>query len=271
MDAKLGAKAVEERDEGKGNEDSLKKSQKGWQNNITRTSDHIFIPDTIDGGLAPFMLLDKVHQIPTWTGYPKAGVPDMTHEEVLAMPKASLAKAARTGENDHLEAKCLCGGVSLSLKRANYSLDENARYTPRDRTKYVSYMCACRSCRLTTGVAMVPWTTVPAVNVFAHDKASATVVFDPKGGNDELKLKYFRSSENVVRSFCSTCGASVSFWTAERKDEIDLLVGIFRAKEGSMARHWLELDWGRCSFPEEAIDEEICKAWTGSAFVMNAK
>lgn len=268
MEPKLGAEAVNEKDELEKNEGNAKISPRGWQNNITKTSEHIFIPDTIDGGLAPFLLWDKDHQIPTWTGYSKPGGPDLTHGEVLAMPKASLAKVLK--ENDFLEATCLCGGVSLSLKRANYGPDENARYIPHDRTKYQTYMCACRSCRLTTGVALVPWTTAPAGSVFVHDNASVHAVFDPKGGNKDLKLKCFRSSENVVRSFCSTCGATVSYWNEGRKDEIDLAVGIFRAEEGSMARNWLEWDWGNCSFPEEVVDEEMCRAWKGCAFVMNA-
>jgi hypothetical protein len=52
---------------------------------------------------------------------------------------------------------------------------------------------------------------------------------------------------------------------------LDLAVGVLRSEEGSMGRRWLEWVWGRCSSVEESIDEEICKAWLGSAEVMKKK
>ena len=57
------------------------------------------------------------------------------------------------------------------------------------------------------------------------------------------------------------------YWCSQRPDELDLAVGILRADEGSMARRWLEWEWGRCSFADECIDREVCEAWLGSAEV----
>ena len=64
------------------------------------------------------------------------------------------------------------------------------------------------------------------------------------------------------------CGATVSYFNSQRPNEVDLAVGILRAEEGSMAKRWLDWEWGRCSFAEESVDKEICEAWLGCAEVM---
>ena len=58
------------------------------------------------------------------------------------------------------------------------------------------------------------------------------------------------------------------YWCGKRPDEVDIAVGILRSEEGSMARRWLEWEWGRCGFTEESIDEELCEAWSCSAEIM---
>jgi hypothetical protein len=49
---------------------------------------------------------------------------------------------------------------------------------------------------------------------------------------------------------------------------LDVAVGILRSEEGSMARRWLDWEWGRCGFEEECIDREMCEAWGRSLEVM---
>jgi hypothetical protein len=239
--------------------------------NLIEISQHIFIPDTIDGGLSPFLLKLNGRDIPTWVGYPHPGPPDLAHSEVLSLPHESITKIQRPGKDDCLPAKCHCGGVSLLIKRADYSPHEEARYIPTDRTKYLSYMCACRSCRLTTGVSLVPWTTIPPANVVINNEARTPLPVSDASSLEGVTLKHYRSSQNVIRSFCGGCGATVGYWNEARAGEVDLVVGIFRAEEGSMARSWLEWLWGRCSFIDGAVDEEIAHAWKGCGEVMGGK
>lgn len=242
----------------------LNSDEKG-SDNLIKMLEHIFIPDTIDGGLTPCLLNVNQRSIPTWSGFPIDDTePDISHAAVLELPHQSVAKMneAAQGSDDFLSAKCHCGGVSLLIKRKTYPPDLVARYTPKNRTKYLSYMCACRSCRLTTGVPLIPWATVPPANIL--DSAHAQVDFaHPEGNQGTTSLKSYRSSTKVVRSFCGTCGATVGYVNEERRDEVDLVVGLFRAEEGSMARGWLEWEWGRCSFAEDSTAREISEAWKG--------
>ena len=58
------------------------------------------------------------------------------------------------------------------------------------------------------------------------------------------------------------------YWCGRRPEELDLAVGILRSEDGSMARSWLEWDWGRCSFAEECVDGETYEAWLTSREIM---
>jgi hypothetical protein len=86
--------------------------------------------------------------------------------------------------------------------------------------------------------------------------------------NQGLALKHHWSSPDVCRSFCGNCGATVFYWSGQRPDEVHLAVGLLRAEEGSMARKWLEWEWGKCSFMEECVDGEVGAAWLSSKKVM---
>ncbi len=242
----------------------------GWVKDVVRIQEQIFITDTVDGGLAGIWLELGGRKIATWNGYPKEGAKkfDLPHADILALPANSIANLDPPKEGDFLKAECHCGGVSLLIKRADYGPEEKSRYIPKDRKKYLTYMCACRSCRLSTGVSLVPWTTLPLSSANAHilndnSPSKIPVIFSNSSAelNPGLTLKIYQSSANVLRSFCGKCGATVSYWSAERPGEVDLVAGIFRAREGAMARGWCEWDWGRCSFAEEGLDEEILKAW----------
>lgn len=253
---------------------------------------HAYVLDTLDGGLAPLLLELNGRSIPAWPAdaqEPSLGKStELPPSSVLSLPSKSASSVSQPRADSYLPAKCHCGGVSLLIKRANFpSYDGEARprYIPSDPTKYMTYLCACRSCRLSTGVALTPWALVLPENVFnanapgtATDNSSAVgkspvpVAFGSAASspdaNQGLTLKHHWSSDDTCRSFCGNCGATVSYWCSQRPEELDLAVGIVRAEEGSMARTWLEWIWGECSFTEECIDKELCDAWTGCAETM---
>ncbi|CZR58068.1 uncharacterized protein PAC_07958 [Phialocephala subalpina] len=250
---------------------------------------HKYVLDTIDGGLTPLMLNLDDRQIPTWSAASQQSS-NIPHDTILSLPRDSLKTLSPPKEDSYLQAKCHCGGVSLLVKRSNYTsnitADLPARYIPSDPAKWLSYFCACRSCRLSFGVSLTPWLLVLPDHVFnanfptASDNTSSgnsdanltTVTFGrlatEPGANTGLTLKHRWSSPDTVRSFCGKCGATISYWCEKRPDELDLAVGILRAEEGSMARRWLEWKWGQCSSTEESIDREICDSWVGSTEVM---
>ncbi|KAH8794279.1 hypothetical protein F5882DRAFT_482569 [Hyaloscypha sp. PMI_1271] len=267
-------------------------------NNATRPKDivkisrHDFVLDTVDGGLVPILLSLNGRSIPTWSA--AAGLDhesdsfDLSHASVLSLPKKSIGEVPPPGEDSYLTAKCHCEGVSLLIKRANYPSnpgDEVPRQAPTDPTKYPAYFCACRSCRLSSGVSMVPYALIPTTSIF---NANAPALIDDSSSSSEQKvkpltyghassdsnsnpgltLKHHWSSQDTCRSFCGKCGATVSYWCNKRPDGLDLAVGILRSEEGSMARRWLQWEWGQCSFQEECIDRELCDAWLGSKSVM---
>jgi hypothetical protein len=123
---------------------------------------------------------------------------------------------------------------------------------------------------------MLPWTTIPTANVFnanaasnADDDKLVPVIFGHSTSspdvNQRLSLKHYWSSPERCWSFCGKCGATISYWSP---DHLDIAVGILRSEEGSMARRWLDWEWGHCGFAEECIDREVCEAWGSSAEVM---
>lgn len=232
---------------------------------------HEYVSDTIDGGLS--LLLSNLggRSIPVWSAEP--GLSELPLKDIRCIFKNSVESQLLPENDSFLPAKCHCGGVSLKIKRANYDSEATAslpaRYIPSDPAKWLSYFCTCRSCRLSFGVSLTPWTLVLLSHVFNANGELRPVTFGRHSSdinaNDRLTLKQYWSSPDVCRSFCGKCGASVSYWCEKRPDELDFASGLFRAEEGAMAKRWLEWVWGRCSSTEEAIDKEICDAWMKSA------
>lgn len=251
-----------------------------WPKDLNRISRHDYVLDTIDGSLTPFLLNLNGRSIPSWSGPADPAHPeidyDLSHDAILSLPKKAMEKLAPPGATDYLPAKCYCGGVSLLIKRGNYTspsaTEFSVRSLPSDPTKHLTYLCACRSCRLSTGASLSPWTLVPPSSVFNANFPDRTVTFgystSEPDTNPGLTLKHNWSSADTCRSFCGICGATVSYWCAKRPLEVDLAVGLFRAEEGSLARRWLEWRWGRCSYEEECVDAEMLEAWKGCEELM---
>jgi hypothetical protein len=65
--------------------------------------------------------------------------------------------------------------------------------------------------------------------------------------------KAYRSTEDVVRTFCGTCGATVFYWCKERPEIVDVATGLLRAPEGVMAEKWAVWRSGRLAWPENGL------------------
>jgi hypothetical protein len=89
-----------------------------------------------------------------------------------------------------IEGGCLCRAV---------------RYRARREAAAPAY-CHCRTCRHTSGAPVVAWITV-ARDGFSFTRGSP---------------RTYRSSEHVVRSFCSLCGTPLSYEHDAHPDVLDL-------------------------------------------------
>lgn len=90
---------------------------------------------------------------------------------------------------------CLCGAV---------------RFVARGEPRWVAH-CHCRSCRKHTG------SVVSTSAGFLKENVTYT----------GTTLASFASSPGVVRRHCERCGTPLSYESAERAAEIDVLVGTF--------------------------------------------
>ena len=90
---------------------------------------------------------------------------------------------------------CLCGAIRF-----------NATAAPTKST-----VCYCQYCRRAFGAQSVAWLTFE-VSDFACIKG---------------KPASYASSPPVVRTFCDTCGTSLTYTNSARPDEIDVATAIF--------------------------------------------
>jgi hypothetical protein len=107
---------------------------------------------------------------------------------------------------------CLCGAVKFEVEGDLPGPDA----------------CHCTQCRKTSG----------------HYWASTDVKRSALKVDGEFNVAWFRSSENVQRGFCSTCGASL-FWDPIGKDWIAVAMGAFDAPTDTrLAKHIFVADKG---------------------------
>ncbi|RPA85572.1 hypothetical protein BJ508DRAFT_411967 [Ascobolus immersus RN42] len=140
-------------------------------------------------------------------------------------------------EDACLEGGCLCGSVSIKIRRApkNYKDDPVLREWvyphPGDDNilRIGGGICHCNSCRTIASTPFFSWLFVP------------TKLLTLTSTGDSIKT--YNSSQGVTRRFCGTCGAQLSF--AKRDDMWDIassLMDLGEMKKG---------EWVRWSFKEE--------------------
>ncbi|KAK1624502.1 glutathione-dependent formaldehyde-activating enzyme [Colletotrichum phormii] len=154
-----------------------------------------------------------------------------------------------------LRAQCHCGGVSFTISRPKASMLEDKAYgawlSPVDARKWPACVDACDNCRLQTGAHAIGWVCIPESCI------TPSVPEDLQLGGTG---KTFKSSENVWRSFCGTCGASVMayFGVDGRRQEngerlVNVAAGILRAPEGVFAEKWVTWRTGRVAWAESGM------------------
>lgn len=125
------------------------------------------------------------------------------------------------------------------------------------RRKWRGGICVCRSCRLSFSQTLVAW----LLNV-KDDKIFSA---DGKPYDDSTVgegMRRFQSSDLAHRDFCTKCGASIFYSAKDEPGQVDIGVGLLRAKEGALARSWVRWD-SKLHHIDDAIDValvEIVKA-----------
>ncbi|KAH8682196.1 DUF636 domain protein [Xylariales sp. PMI_506] len=202
-------------------------------------------PDSaLGGGLHDWLPKVGSHELKIWNPDGDAAAPVRSEPEV-----------GPNGE-ERLRAQCHCGGVSFTFPRPSEAVRSdpalNKFVSPVDKTKWVGCLDACDDCRLTNSSHVAAWAFIPLT------------LFEPKIELDLLigTSKTFQSSPGVLRSFCGTCGATVFYWCDDRKNVVDLAVGILRAPEGVRAENWLTWRAGRLGWEDSGLryDREFTKS-----------
>ncbi|KAH8689355.1 Mss4-like protein [Talaromyces proteolyticus] len=204
---------------------------------IFQIKTHVFTESALGGGLNDWLPQIGNRKMKTWN-------PD----DGSAVPVQPQIEHGADGQEDRLRAQCHCGGVSFTIPRPNKEVLTNPAMksfvSPIDKTKWVACLDMCDDCRLTTGSHLVAWTFIPL------DQCEPKIKPDLLIGTS----KTFRSSTDVLRSFCGQCGATVFFsYAKEAKNIADVAVGILRAPEGVKAENWLTWRTGRIAWYKSGL------------------
>lgn len=236
---------------------------------IVKLEHQLFVADTKDGGLAPW-LLDGT----PWEGW-NFKSKEITKDSLFTRSKPN-AKPQRS--SDKLHCRCHCGGVEFDItapskESSNISsqlpdlLEEPPEQNESEQwwlrcggTKYLAGNCACNSCRLGSGYDIQSWAFVPKANI--HQKDGSPIDFAMG------TLKQYNSSKDVLREFCGVCGAVVFYRANDRPDLIDVSTGLMEAESGARAEEWLEWARDKVSYAEYAQNKPLIgsldaglKAW----------
>src|SRR5580658_11025913 len=102
-----------------------------------------------------------------------------------------------TVTRSEITGRCFCGTVTFSAGPALYA----------------ATLCHCASCRRASGAHAVGWVTVAAAQ------------FEFMRGEPRV----YRSSRDVTRTFCGTCGSPLTYQHGHRPGEIDITIGTLDA------------------------------------------
>jgi hypothetical protein len=191
---------------------------------------HAFTKSSLDGGLSAMFSHIDGRQL-----------------DFFNPPSPDASKAGdniRVNTEEQLRAECHCGGVSFSIARPRKeflaSPESEGWILPKDTSKWLALLDLCDDCRLVDGSNVMAWMFVPVDHISPSPPAGLII------GSS----KSYKSSEEVLRTFCGTCGATVFYSCTDRPGIVDVAVGILRGPEGVMIENWA-LWRGRVSFPDD--------------------
>ncbi|KAK4118874.1 hypothetical protein N657DRAFT_650846, partial [Parathielavia appendiculata] len=188
---------------------------------------HVFTNPATEPNLSTWLPSINGRALHVWNPPPN----DPHHESTLASlppPEPDLP------DRNVLLAQCHCAGIRLTISRPSPAeaadpylrrylrpspsptqsdyIDPSSGKLPNAHShsqnlKRVACLCLCRDCRLVSGSHVVAWTFVPlaCISSSTGKKMSADAL-------DEVgTMRVYRSSDEVRRTFCGVCGATVFY------------------------------------------------------------
>lgn len=138
----------------------------------------------------------------------------------------SIRTGAVENEGEKLRGGCHCGGVSFSIARPrNEFLASPASegwVLSRDTIKWLALLDLCDDCRLVDSSNVIAWMFVPV------DHISPSPLGDLIIGSS----KSYKSTEEVLRTFCGTCGATVFYSCTDRPGIVDVAIAFYVHRRG---------------------------------------
>lgn len=228
--------------------------------NFIKIVDHIFVGDTIDGGASVWM-----HKPNEDGSVPRRWMAGRNNSDELHHtwpPFEDLPSANHKTGPVEIPLRCHCGGVDFVLRRgdadfADMQTDQLPWFVEPTTHKLLTSFDACTSCRTMFGADVINWTFALMHHLgfpTNNTAQSATTGFprttidlkaavssegrDPRFGT----LSIYESSPDVQRYFCSRCSASVFYAVDDRRELVDVAVGLLEAPSGARAETFLA--WG---------------------------
>lgn len=207
----------------------------------------LWVGDTGDGGVSGWVGGGKKGSVEGWGGgkwmFGRGG--EVASEERVAKMVEGVQKEllGREKGEEVLSGRCHCGAVRIEVLPPEKGAEK------KDCS---ADLCACTSCRRTSGFEVTAWAHV------RKDKVRM------KGGEGYevgmKKMGCYESSKGTRRYFCRNCGAKV-FYDRDELKRLDIALGLFEAEEGCRAERWFAWDPDEegVSYMEDAVDQEFVK------------
>lgn len=214
---------------------------------IFKTTEHIFVGDTKDGGAS--MWLRKPNTDDSEAKRYKGRANDDNGYAMQAIPYDWPTPELLTGYSTRTKAPiniwCRCGGVKLLWDPSSYDgiKDEDLPWFVDPIThKALAGFCACESCRLFGGADVWNWGFAELKDInflnkgpgFPDSSGALRALVDAKDPSIGT-LTYFASSTDAQRYFCSDCSACVFYAWDERDFIVDIALGVLEASDGARA------------------------------------
>lgn len=251
---------------------------------IVQLRSHVFVKPTKDGGLSKhYRAINRV-ELPRYAGWGSKNLAEGEKVELLPSDwedKDLLALKKRS--SPEINAHCHCRQISLRLTRPSQEDsedpskwwiipgEEDSGYpSGRKPPRFFGAHCFCSSCRLSHGAIISSCILVPHTNVLLEDGSNITI--SPSSSARPKNLTQYSSSPDTYREFCSTCGASVFWWTLKKQSIVpvddgasepvyfSLSAGLMDEEEGgALSEAWVS--WSeRVGYPEDALDKAVVEA-----------
>jgi hypothetical protein len=238
--------------------------------NFIRVEHQIFVDDTQDGGVSPW--LRNVNPDGSRTRLWK-GRRNVSEELKDNWSGSAASPVSATVSKKGIPLHCRCKGVQFVFRPSNVDFSEAETssipfYVDPKSHKHLATLDPCSYCRLSVGVDMMNWTfALPAQIEFAENPEEGSfprnthelkdAVENPNRDPRYGTLAIYRSSSDVQRYFCSQCSALVFYTVDDRPDVIDIAVGLLHAPEGARAESVLTWHLG----VKTMSDKEAGDSW----------